>query len=243
MYSADTVIFVFFMLLTHSFAAFAPFKRPHQVEKRARFEHEAEDIMEKRQSIPVLPPAVPAETTSQPAIITLVTPSPSAQPIAITSQGQIVTSYIPKITVCAHPPLAFVSGRLPDPVPTGPPYLNYTVSIPTGTGTCLTTYSPTITPICYTVLNGLASRTTVTDCTQEVTFSSDVDFLLETPDPTQSGSSLITPAPHVRLINTYYAATWSEFKTPGVAPENVEVKICSSYENGTTVCMEQVEVW
>ncbi|KAF2436671.1 hypothetical protein EJ08DRAFT_674532 [Tothia fuscella] len=226
-------------LITHSFAAFAPLKRPHYAEKRARFEHEAVEINEKRQLVPPgLPPAVPAEITSEPVILTYVTPSPSAQPIPITAQGQLVTSYIPQITVCALPPLAFESVA-----PTGPPYLNYSVSIPTRTGSCLTTYSPTITPICHTVLTGIASRTTVTDCTQEITFSSDVDFIIETPDATSSASSFITPAPYVRLLETYYAATWTEFATPGVAPSNVDVKICTTYQNGTTICMEQVEAW
>jgi hypothetical protein len=240
--SFPSTILLSLTFLSFSLHAAAAVKPLHHIEKRARFEHEAVEIAQKRQVIANLPPSIPAETTTQPAVLTYVIPSPSAAQIAVTQQSQLVTSYVPQITVCALPPLAFISGSFSNPAPTGPPYLNYSVSYPAGSGTCLTTYSPTITPICYTVLDGIATRITVSECSQLITFSSDVDFALETPQPTMTGLSLVTPAPYVRPVATYYVAPWDEL-TPGETPNTVEIKVCTTYMNGTTICMDSIEVW
>jgi hypothetical protein len=229
-------------LLSLAFLPFSSHGAVHHLAKRARFQHEAFDIIEKRQLVANLPPSVPAEATTEPTILTLVTPSPSATPIAVTQQSQIVTSYVPQITVCALPPLAFVSGAFLNPAASGPPFLNYSVSTPSGSGECLTTYSPTVTPICYTVLNGIASRITVSDCSQSITFSSDSDFILDTSRPTQKVSNQISPTPYIRPVTTYYVAPWNEL-TSGETPEHVQVNVCTTYANGTAMCMDSIELW
>jgi hypothetical protein len=213
----------------------------HQIARRGRFEHDAFQIAQKRQLANV-PPAIPAEPTTEPVVLTFVTPSPSATPIAVTEQSQTVTSYVPLITVCALPPLAFISGSYSNPAPTGPPYLNYSVSIPTGSGTCETAYSPIVTPICYSVLDGIGARVTVSDCTQSITFSSDFDFLLDAPETTSTALSLYNSAPYIRPVTTYYIAPWDELVS-GQTPDHVEVKVCSTYGNGTTICMNSTELW
>jgi hypothetical protein len=214
----------------------------HHVVKRARFDHNAFEIIQKRQLVAYLPARIPAETTTELAVLTFITPSPSATPIAVTQQSQLVTSYVPQITVCALPPLAFVSGTFSNPASSGPPYLNYSVSTPPGLGECLTTYSPTVTPVCYTVLNGIASRVTVSDCTQSITFSSDVYFSLDSSEPTPTALCLATQAPQIRPVTTYYVAPWDEL-TSGETPEHVQVNVCATHANDTTVCVDFIENW
>lgn len=122
-------------------------------------------------------------------ILTFVTPSPGATPVAITTQSQIVTSYVAQFTLCDLPPVAQVvvtSGNYSITTPS----TSYTPSIGTGTGTCTTIYSPTITMVCATVLSGLASRHTVSSCNQDITFSSQFGFVLVT--PTASSSLVVT---------------------------------------------------
>lgn len=171
------------------------------------FGYEAIDIVV-RQLVKILPVPAPTKTTrrTQARIITHVTPSPSAEPIPITAQYQRVTSYIPQITVCALPPMAYASCSFSNPSRTFPPYLNYSVVIPTGTGTCLTAYSPTLTPICYSVLDGLASRITITDRTREITFSKDTGSELQLMTPSASRSISASRSPYVRTLNTFFAA-------------------------------------
>jgi len=190
-----------------------------------------------------LPMDVPAYTTSDPAIITYVTPSPSASPIPITAQYQEVTSFVPMITVCALPPVAYFSGSFSNPVSTGPPYLNYSASVPTDTGICLTTYSPTVTPICFSVLDGIATQYTVTDCAQNITFSNNKGYEIDyiTSAATTSGSA--HPSPSIRTVYTYYIAPWDELNTPGIPPEDVEKKVCTTYSNGTEICIGIIEAW
>ena len=191
-------------------------------------------------------PVVPAQTTpaiEPPTVITNVTPSPSASPIPIIAQFQEVTSYVPVITVCALPPLAYFSGSFSDPVPTGPPDVNYSASIPSGSGTCLTTYSPTLTPICYSILAGIASEITVTDCSQHITFSSASSYKIEFPDTPDVVLNRTTPLPLIQTLETFYVAPWEELTTPGLAPQFVEKEVCTKYANGTTICTDTMEEW
>ncbi|KAI8937955.1 hypothetical protein NX059_005637 [Plenodomus lindquistii] len=184
----------------------------------------------------------PAPTTTR-SIYSIIVPSPGASSIEITAQSQIVTSYIPEMTWCVAPAMALW------PITNGPPYLNsstteYSTSYE-GTGSCETMFVPVQTTVCATTLTGLGSKISVTDCEQQITFSTECGFTLETltPTPVATGfSSLITPAPSVRRLFTYYLAPWQAL-TAGDTPSDVDVKICTEQNNGTQECVRYQEVW
>lgn len=180
----------------------------------------------------------PAPTTTR-SIYSILYPSPNASPIEITAQSQVVTSYVPEMTWCVAPALAIYAL-------TGPPYLNSTTGYSTsyeGTGSCSTAFAPVRTSICATTLTGLGSKISVTACEQQVTFSSECGFTLETPSPiTTDFSSLITPAPTVRRLFTYWLAPWQAL-TAGETPSDVDVKICSELDDGNLECKRYQEVW
>ncbi|CBX99398.1 hypothetical protein IAQ61_000498 [Plenodomus lingam] len=183
-----------------------------------------------------------APTTTR-SIHSIVIPSPGASPIEITAQSQVVTSYIPEMTWCVAPAMAVW------PITNGPPYLNsstteYSTSYE-GTGRCETVFAPIQTTVCATTLTGIGSKISVTDCEQQVTFSTECGFSLERPTPTPATtgfSSLITPAPSVRRLFTYYLAPWQAL-TAGDTPSDVDVKICTEQDNGTQECVRYQEVW
>ncbi|KAF2844994.1 hypothetical protein T440DRAFT_502758 [Plenodomus tracheiphilus IPT5] len=188
------------------------------------------------------PGSCPAPTTTR-SIYSIIVPSPGASPIEITAQSQIVTSYIPEMTWCVAPAMALW------PITNGPPYLNsstteYSTSYE-GTGSCETIFAPVQTTVCATTLTGLGSKISVTDCQQQVTFSTECGFTLETPMPssvTTGFPSLITPAPNVRRLFTYWLAPWQAL-TAGNTPSDVDVKICTEQDDGTQKCVRYQEVW
>lgn len=113
----------------------------------------------------------------------------------------------------------------------------------TGTGYCETAFTPTETTVCATTLTGIASKITVTDCDQEITFSSECGFTLETPTPTvTSGLSVITPAPTVKRMKTFWVAPWQSL-TAGNTPSDVDIKICTILDDDTMECIRYREVW
>jgi hypothetical protein len=179
-------------------------------------------------------------SSSTRTIYSIVFPSPDATPIEVTSQSQVLTSYVPEMTWCAAPPLVVV------PI-SGAPYsnvsaiANYTV-IASGTGFCETVYAPVMTTVCATTLTGLASKITITDCNQEITFSTECGFNLETPTPITNSASIITPAPTVRRTFTYWLAPWQSM-TAGETPSDVDVKICTVLGDGDFECSRYQEVW
>ncbi|KAF2160267.1 hypothetical protein M409DRAFT_29356 [Zasmidium cellare ATCC 36951] len=216
------------------------------------FKHQAVKIERRQDGPPIEAPttqAEPAVTTSN-AVLTYITPSPGATPIPITEQSQLVTSFVPQFTICDLPPQAvFPVTPLPQTTITAP-YRNYSISIPTGTGTCETIYSPTNTMVCATTLTGLVSQYTVSACDQDITFSTEYGYVLARPTVNAtvsaglaaSASAAITPAPTIQTLTTYLVAPW-EAVTAGLAPEEVRLKVCAKYANGTNECIEQYEVW
>ncbi|PSN69822.1 hypothetical protein BS50DRAFT_456781, partial [Corynespora cassiicola Philippines] len=184
--------------------------------------------------------ATPASTRE---ILTLIYPSPNASPIEVTAQSQIVTSYLPEMTWCIGPPIALI------PL-TGPPYLNsssngtiqYSTSMD-GPMSCETVYVPIATTVCATTLTGIASKITVSECDQEITFSSECGFSLETPTPTGSNNyTLVTLAPTIRSMLTYYLAPWQSLTTGGT-PSDVDIKMCTVLGSGKLECSCYREVW
>lgn len=138
--------------------------------------------------------------------------------------------------MCVGPPVAFVPITI-----TGPPYLNYSMSV-AGNGSCSTYYTRTVTTVCATTLTGLATRIRISQCSQKVTFSSDFGYSLETPSPVMNSSALITPAPAIKTMITYYLAPWQAL-TSGGTPSNVDSKICTIQSDDRLDCAYYHEVW
>jgi len=201
------------------------------------------------------PPDAFPPTTSSAEVLAFVTPYPGATPVAITSQSQEVTVQVPQFTLCALPPVAEV------PVPptaTPAPYGNYstqyTASWDTGTGSCTTEYSSSVTTVCATVLDGIATKYIVTSCSQEITFSSQYGYTLVTPTPTATANSTngtipfygntstITAAPSIQTLTTYFLAPWQELTTAG-PPNDIDKKICTTYGNGSEICLVEFQRW
>ena len=178
-------------------------------------------------------------TSTRHPILSILFPSPDAEPVEITAQSQVVMSFIPMMTWCVDPPIGLI------PITTGAPYGNHSMRYATtvaDTGSCETIYAPTATTVCATTLTGLGSKVVITDCAQEITFSSECGFTLEMPTPTMSNLSLITPPPIVRRMMTYWMAPWQSL-TRGDTPSDVDIKICTEHENDESECMRYQEVW
>lgn len=173
--------------------------------------------------------------------LTVIYPSSDAAPVEVTSVSQVVTSFIPEATFCVGPALYFSSI-------VGAPFYNGSANVTqyiSGTSSCDIEYSTTTKTICATTLTGLASKVTVSECDQEITFSSECGYSLETPTPTPattSASALITPAPTVRRLMTYWLAPWQSL-TAGDAPSDVDVKVCKVLDDGNMQCQRYQEVW
>lgn len=168
----------------------------------------------------------------------------------ITEQSQLATSYEPVFTLCDLPPQAvFPVTPVPSTSVTSP-WRNYSISIPPGNGTCETIYTPTQTMVCATTLTGLINKYTVTACDQDITFSTNYGYVLAMPTEiantsdiaTETGSAMITPKPTIQTLTTYQLAPWQAL-TDGLSPEEVMLKVCATYANGTEECIRQYEVW
>ena len=197
---------------------------------------------------PPPPPVTPGPT------YTTITPSPSAIPIEITAQSQVVTTYFEEAIWCVGPAVYY--SMYP-----GAPFYNGSANgtqIVEGTGSCSTIYSAAPTTVCATTLTGLASRVTVTECEQEVSFSSENGFTMVTPAPSTvwtsvgdvsgaSGSAspvTITAAPTLQRLVTYWLAPWQALTAGGV-PSSVDVKICTldAPTQDRRTCQRYREVW
>ena len=191
-------------------------------------------------------------------VIAYFTPSPAADPMPITEQNQVATSFAPQFTVCILPPVAFVplnqttglNGTAVDSDETeeSPEPTIFVASIPVANETCSTFFRPSSTTICATILTGLATRVTVTDCEQEVTFSSQLGFELETPAPVTAdranrSTTTLLASPTVQTFVTYYRAPWQSL-TAGHVPKDVEATVCRMNDDGShDECVEVRELW
>ncbi|QIW99241.1 hypothetical protein AMS68_004759 [Peltaster fructicola] len=208
--------------------------------------HRHAAIEVKRQAVP----AVAATTTQQ--ALTTIYPSPDASPVVVTEQSQLVPSFVPQFTLCELPPLAFFPQTLAPTTSIGSlPYLNYSISTPSGSGSCTTIYKPTVTMVCATTLSDLTTTYTISQCAQDVTFSTQYGYELVIPTPTPapvtgsvtpSSLSLITPPPSVQTVTTYYLAPWQDLTSAG-PPADVDYKICTGYANGTEQCVLEYYKW
>ncbi|KAK6002923.1 hypothetical protein QM012_001673 [Aureobasidium pullulans] len=209
------------------------------------FRHEAIEVC-RRQAAASSDAQLQSSTAG--SVLTYITPSPGASPLPVTQQSQLVSSDVPLFTLCALPPEAF-SSVTTTPTQTTAPYQNYSISIPPGPGTCTTVYSPTVTMVCATTLTGIDRVYPVTACNQDITFSTDFGYVLETPSATlvsatdaNGTAALITPPPTVQPLTTYYIAPWNELTSAG-PPTDVDQKICATFPNGTEECVVEYYVW
>ena len=166
--------------------------------------------------------------TTTVTILTFVIPSPSAPAIPITSQSQIITSYIPKLTVCpisSYGAEAWYGKRQEPTSPSASYSSNYSISA-TPAPSCSVLYSPTILPICHSTLTPLGGiLITVTACSQKIAFRTDYGSYTS-----MNGS--------IELVPTTYMAPWEKVIT-GVPKGFVEAAVCP--QNG--VCTTITESW
>ncbi|EKG11689.1 hypothetical protein MPH_11182 [Macrophomina phaseolina MS6] len=238
-------------------------QRQQQQQKQLAQQNEGEALEKRQLIVPSIPSSVlenivtlaVEEATPIPAIISSTPvstvysyyyPSPSAYPTPITQQSQVETTYVPRITTCKGPPIAFEI--LQQAVS---PFLNST-SIIYGTSpiTCDTLYYTEITTICATTLTGVASKVIVSECSQDVTFSSDFGATTVTPRSTvtddNGDSTTITAAPSLQLRTTYYLAPWQSLAASvGILPTDVDVKVCHQRPDNDTIedCIRMEESW
>ena len=146
-----------------------------------------------------------------------------------TDQQQLITSYIPVLTVCpvgqdtsphavstSQPPAALPSGwntmhrRQPAPY-----YTNTSITAAAPSDSCSTSYSPRVTPFC---------GPQPTSCSPFVTFSTDHGYKLVTSRlRNQSATNLV---PTIETLTTYYAASALALAT-GVPRGLVQQEVCS----------------
>jgi len=126
---------------------------------------------------------------------TIITPSPSAEPVVVTSLSQVVTSYIPQITACA------IAGSSVSPVVSkwSNSSINNALALRSASASdCTTQYSSTVLTICATTLQALGSTVAITACDQRVTFSSEYGYSL-IPSSTATSSFDVTGAPQTTI--------------------------------------------
>jgi len=134
-------------------------------------------------------------TATQATTYTIITPSPSAEPVPVTSLSQVVTSYVPQITACA------IAGSSVSPVVSkwSNSSINNALALRSAASSdCTTQYSTTVLTICATTLQGLGSTVSITACDQRVTFSSEYGYSL-IPASTTTSSFDGTGAPETTI--------------------------------------------
>lgn len=221
-----------------------------QARRLAGYRHEAFDV-QIRQAEPL---DVSAAVATPASVLTVITPSSGASPVEVTSQSQIVTTYIPQFTLCDLPPVGFFPLSRPTTIPSTAPYRNYSMTIPPGNGTCTTIYETTATMVCATVLSDLITSYTVTKCPQDITFSTQLGYVLATPTATANATARyptgtygnstaqITPGPVIKTLTTYFIAPWQQLTTAG-PPKDVDLKVCATLANGTENCVREYQIW
>ncbi|KAI9050425.1 hypothetical protein LZ554_005590 [Drepanopeziza brunnea f. sp. 'monogermtubi'] len=115
------------------------------------------------------------------------------------------------------------------------------------TTTCSTVFETVTEEACSTVLTYAFSKTTISECTHNVTFSTHVDFALSTTTlPVTSGAqATVTPSPtiitYAQSTVSYYAAPWQSLAAD--TPTGITVLICTTDFNGIETCSLIEEVW
>ncbi|KAH8759769.1 hypothetical protein BGZ57DRAFT_957077 [Hyaloscypha finlandica] len=138
----------------------------------------------------------------------------------LTSQGMIVSSIIPLYEVCNTP---------------GP-----------DASSCSTVFETIVTTTCSAVLTYAFTKSTISDCSQNITFSTQSSYSLAT----ATVSATMTPAPedqphsvttYVQSIVSYYIAPWQSLAANTLS--NVTVLVCQHDFSGNSTCTTIQEVW
>lgn len=170
-------------------------------------------------------------------------------PDPLASQGQLVTSYAPVLTICpisnSSPSLA---GSPNGPAKASTPgpviqrrqhaikyYGNFSVAA-SPQDECSTSYSSTLTQSCATKLTPVgAPLIPITACDQEVTFSTDHGYRLA---PTSTDSGICGGGGgEIETLTTFYVAGWTDVAT-GLPRGQVKEEICSD-----AGCTTQLQRW
>lgn len=170
-----------------------------------------------------------ATLTTTITVLTFLIPSPSAAAIPITSQSQLVTSYVPQLTACPITTYAFPFAKRQALYVSGPTYSYSNISRPmtaSAPPSCSILYSPTVTPICHTTLTPLGSiPSVITACDQSIAFQTDYGFYYPSNGP-------------VELVPTTYVAPWDSVIT-GAPLGTVIASFCPS----GGACTTYAETW
>ncbi|TVY43697.1 hypothetical protein LOCC1_G004785 [Lachnellula occidentalis] len=153
-------------------------------------------------------------------------PSPSVITPTLTSQSMIVTSVVAAYEVCNTP-------------------------APNTTSTCSTVFRNITTSLCSTVLTAWFTSITVTDCNQNITFSTQSSYSLATATTIsstppafpagQASSQGPTAATFVQSVVSYFIAPWQSLAAN--TPNNITVLICKFDQDKNKICQEIQEVW
>jgi hypothetical protein len=111
---------------------------------------------------------------------------------------------------------------------------------------CSTVFETVVTTTCSTILTYAFTRATISDCSQNITFSTQSSFYLAT----STISSTTTPAnscpsqsatTYVQSIVSYYIAPWQSLAAH--KPSNITVLVCEYDIAGISTCATIQEVW
>lgn len=153
-------------------------------------------------------------------------PSPSVILPSPTSQGMAVTSVVPQYEICDKPG--------------------------SNTTSCSTVFETITTKSCSTVLTYAFSKTTITECDHNVTFSSQKTYALATtilhvtaaglqPRDVPTFASTPSTITYVQSTVSYYAAPWQSLAADN--PTGITVSICTTDFMGVKTCLTVEEVW
>ena len=153
-------------------------------------------------------------------------PSPRVITPTLTSQSMVVTSVVAAYEVCNTPGSNTSSN-------------------------CSTVFGNITTSLCSTVLSAWFTSVTVTDCNQNVTFSTQSSYSLATataipsiPPALVAGQALsqsLTAATFVQSVVSYFIAPWQSLAAN--TPTNIAVLICKFDQNDNESCQEIQEIW
>lgn len=153
-------------------------------------------------------------------------PSPRVITPTLTSQSMVVTSVVAAYEVCNTPGSNTSS-------------------------TCSTVFRNITTSLCSTVLTAWFTSVTVTDCNQNITFSTQTSYSLATATTIPSTPSALpasqalsqgpTATTFVQSVVYYFIAPWQSLAAN--TPTNIAVLICKFDQDDSKICHEIKEVW
>jgi hypothetical protein len=111
---------------------------------------------------------------------------------------------------------------------------------------CLTAYQTKTTSLCSTVLTGFFTRVTVSDCNQNITFSTRRSYsLTSTVVPALTTAvarrQAASTSTFVQSVVSYYVAPWQSIAAN--TPTGITVVVCTVSATGVEDCLRIQEVW